>query len=85
MLAAMGQPEKAEKVLEHAVQMDPTNAVIHYRLSTVYRRLGRTDDAKREVEQYRKYKDLKAKLRDTYHELHLDSGKLDVDENGPNQ
>jgi Flp pilus assembly protein TadD len=85
MLAAMDQPEKAEKLLEHAVQIDPTNAVIHFRLSTVYQRLGRTDDAKREVEQYRKYKDLKEKLRGTYRELHLDSHKFDVDESVPNQ
>jgi len=84
-LAAMEQPEKAEKLLEHAVQIDPTNAVIHFRLSTVYQRLGRGADAKREVEQYRKYKDLKDKLRDTYRELHLDPQKLDTDETTPNQ
>jgi tetratricopeptide (TPR) repeat protein len=85
MLAAMEQPEKAEKLLEHAVQMDPTNAVIHFRLSTVYQRLGRGADAKREVEQYRKYKDLKNKLRDTYRELHLDPHQLDMDATSPNQ
>jgi tetratricopeptide (TPR) repeat protein len=85
MLAAMDQPEKAEKLLQHAVQMDPTNAAIHFRLSTVYRRLGRTADAKNEVEQYRKYKDLKDKLRDTYRELHLDPHPLDTDDSGSNQ
>jgi tetratricopeptide (TPR) repeat protein len=85
MLAAMDQPEKAERLLEHAVQMDPTNAVIHFRLSTVYRRLGRTADAQSEVEQYRKYKDLKEKLRDTYRELHLDPAKLDADETSSHQ
>ena len=84
-LAGMDQPEKAEKLLEHAVQIDPTNAVIHFRLSTVYQRLGRTADAKHEVEQYRKYKELKDKLRDTYRELHLDPHKLDTDEASPNQ
>jgi Tfp pilus assembly protein PilF len=84
-LAAMDQPEKAEKLLEHAVQIDPTNTVIHFRLSTVYQRLGRTADAKHEVEEYRKYKDLKDRLRDTYHELHLDPKKLDMDETSPNQ
>jgi Tfp pilus assembly protein PilF len=84
-LAAMDQPEKAEKLLEHAVQIDPTNTVIHFRLSTVYQRLGRTADAKHEVEEYRKYKELKDQLRDTYHELHLDPNKLDMDETRPNQ
>jgi tetratricopeptide (TPR) repeat protein len=80
ILLTMEQPEKAEKLLEHAVQLDPTNAVIHFRLSTVYRRLGRDADAVREVEEYRKYKDLKEQLRETYRELHLDPHKLDMDE-----
>jgi Tfp pilus assembly protein PilF len=40
-MAAMDRPEEAERLLEHAVQMYPTNAVIHFCLSTVYRRLGR--------------------------------------------
>lgn len=82
MLASMDQPEKAEKFLEHAAQIDPTNAVTHFRLSTVYQKLGRTADAKQEIEQYRKYKDLKDKLRDTYRELHLDPHKVDMDESG---
>lgn len=81
MLLNLEQPEKAEKLLEHAAQIDPTNAVIHFRLSTVYRRLGRNADAVREVEEYRKYKDLKEQLRETYRELHLDPSKLDIDEN----
>jgi tetratricopeptide (TPR) repeat protein len=85
MLAATDQLEKAEKLLEHAVQIDPTNALIHFRLSTVYQRLGRSADAKHEVEQFRKYKDLKEKLRDTYRELHLDPHKLDADESTPNK
>jgi tetratricopeptide (TPR) repeat protein len=85
MLASMDQPGKAVKLLEHAVQMDPTSAVVHFRLSTVYQRLGRTEDAKHEVEQYRKYKDLKDKLRETYRELHLDPHKLDIDESASKQ
>jgi hypothetical protein len=41
-------------------------------LSTVYRQLGRTGDAQRELEQYQKYKVMKAKLHDVYRDLHLD-------------
>ena len=80
LLVAMNQPENAVKLLEHAVQIDPTNATIHFRLGTVYRRLGRDADAKREIEQYRKYKDLKDKLRETFRDLHLDPQKLAIDE-----
>ena len=76
-MVAAGKLEEAEKLLEHAVQIDPTNATIHFRLSTVYQKLGRSEDAKHEVEEYRKYKDLKEKLRDTYRELHLDPHNLD--------
>ena len=80
LLVTLNQPEKAVKLLEHAVQMDPTDATIHFRLGTVYRRLGRKAEAKHEIEQYRKYKDLKDKLRETFRELHLDPQELAMDE-----
>jgi tetratricopeptide (TPR) repeat protein len=82
LLVAMNQPENAVKLLEHAVQIDPTNATIHFRLGTVYRRLGRNAEAQHQIEQYRKYKDLKDKLRETFRELHLDPQKPAMDENG---
>jgi Tfp pilus assembly protein PilF len=53
-------------LLESAVKADPTNILAHYRLSTVYRSLHRPDDAKRELAEYKKYKDLKEKLRIIY-------------------
>lgn len=81
LLFTMNEPERAAKLLEHAIQMDPTNATIHFRLGTVYRRLGRDNDAQREIEQYHQYKDLKNKLRETFRELHLDPQKLAMDEN----
>jgi tetratricopeptide (TPR) repeat protein len=81
LFVAMNDPEKAVKLLQHAEQTDPTNATIHFRLGTVYRRLGRDADAQREIEQYRKYKDLKETLRETFRELHLDPQKLAMDEN----
>jgi tetratricopeptide (TPR) repeat protein len=72
VLASTGQPEKAARLLEHAIQIDPTSSLAHFRLSTVYRQLGRTGDAQRELEQYQKYKVMKAKLHDVYRDLHLD-------------
>ncbi|HEX3661205.1 MAG TPA: tetratricopeptide repeat protein [Acidobacteriaceae bacterium] len=80
LLLATNQVEKAAKLLEHAAQADPTDAVIHFRLATAYQRLGRTADAEHEIEQYRKYKDLKDKLRETFRELHLDPQKMAVEE-----
>lgn len=53
------QPDLALPLLEHVVADDPTNVLAHYRLSTVYHRLNRLDDAKGEVATYKKYKDMK--------------------------
>jgi tetratricopeptide (TPR) repeat protein len=83
ILMNMNQPQKAVVPLEHAEQFDPTNAVIHFRLSTVYRRLGRDTDAVHEVEEYRKYKNLKEQLRHTWQELHVNPEKPDIDDSTP--
>jgi tetratricopeptide (TPR) repeat protein len=79
-LAQMNQLEKAEALLGRALQMDPTSAVAHYRLSTLYRQTGRTADAKRELEEYQKYKDMKEKLGDIYREMRLEPAKEERDE-----
>ena len=60
-LMSMNEPEKAEPLLKHAIQLDPTSALAHFRLATIYRQTERTDDAKRELEEYQKYKDMKEK------------------------
>ena len=80
LLFSMNKMEEAEKLLVHATQIDPTNANIHFRLATVYKRLGQNEDAQREVMQYRKYKELKDKLRETFRELHVDPQKLTEEE-----
>jgi tetratricopeptide (TPR) repeat protein len=75
----MDQPQKAEPLLQHALQLDPTSALAHFRLSTVYRQTGRTVDAKRELEEYQKYKLMKEKLRQVYHDLHPEQTPEDED------
>jgi len=70
-LMSMNQSEKALPLLEHAVKLDQTSALAHFRLSTVYRQMGRTADAKRELEEYQKYKDMKEKLRELYRQMRL--------------
>jgi tetratricopeptide (TPR) repeat protein len=79
-LMDMNQPQKAEPLLEHAVALDPTSAVAHFRLSTVYRQSGRTADAKRELQEYQKYKAMKDKLKDIYREMRLQPSKQERDE-----
>lgn len=68
-LLDMDQPDKALPLLEASVQLEPTNSNAHYRLATLYKKLGRTDDARREVELYKKYKDMKDKLRALYKDM----------------
>jgi tetratricopeptide (TPR) repeat protein len=80
VLAETKQPEKAQSLLEHALQLDPTSVVGHYRLSALYRQAGRTADAKRELEEYQKYKGMKEKLRDVYHEMRGEPVKQESDE-----
>ncbi len=74
-LVSMNQPEKAAALLEHAIQIEPTSAAAHFRLSALYRQMGRSDDAKHELEEFQKYKDMKEKLADIYREMRLEPTK----------
>ena len=75
-LIDMNQADKALSLLEDAVRLEPTNATAHYRLATLYRKMGRGDDAKREVELYQKLKDMKEKLRALYKELQVQPAEI---------
>jgi tetratricopeptide (TPR) repeat protein len=81
----MDQPKKAEPLLLHALELDPTSALAHFRLSTVYRETGRTAEAKAELEQYQKYKQMKEKLRSVYHDLHQQQGTDEREAENPKQ
>jgi tetratricopeptide (TPR) repeat protein len=66
-------------LLEQVTTADPTNVLAHYRLSTVYRKLNRPTDAKRELDAYQKYKDIREKLRLIYKELRLETPQSEED------
>jgi protein involved in temperature-dependent protein secretion len=76
----MNQADKALPLLEDTVKLEPTNATAHYRLATLYRKMGRTDDAKREVDLYQKFKEMKEKLRTLYKELQVQPKEIRADE-----
>jgi tetratricopeptide (TPR) repeat protein len=80
ILIEMNQSDKAQQVLEETVQLEPTNAIAHYRLGTLYRKAGRIEDAKHEVELYKKYKDMKEKLRGVYKDLQVQPNEIRRDE-----
>jgi len=71
--AQKNDPNAALSLLTAVVAADPSNIMAHYRLSSVYRSLHRPEDAKREVAEYKKYKDLKEKLRVVYKDMKVDA------------
>jgi cytochrome c-type biogenesis protein CcmH/NrfG len=82
-LIEMNEPDQALPLLEASVQLEPTDATAHYRLATLYKRMGHTEDARREVELYKKYKDLKDKLRVLYKDMLVQPEEIREDE--PNE
>jgi len=79
-LIEMNQADKALALLEDTVQLEPTNATVHYRLATLYRQMGRADDSKREMELYKKFKEMEEKLRALYKELQVQPKEIRADE-----
>src|SRR5690242_5946845 len=81
---ATNQPEKAIPLLEHAAQLEPFNAVVHYHLSTLYRKAGRTDDARRELAEFQRLKGMKTRLTQVYQAMRLQpAGQERPDEDVP--
>ena len=73
-LIATNEREKARKLIEHAIQVDPTDYIAHYRLSSLYRQQGRPADAEKQLAEYRKYKAMKDKLQNIFHDMRVSSG-----------
>jgi tetratricopeptide (TPR) repeat protein len=71
VLMETGQTPAAQPFLLRAVEADPTNPVVHMRLATVYRESGRSEDAARELAEFRKLKDLKDRLKSVYERMRL--------------
>jgi len=74
VLIQMEKDDKAQPLLERAVQIDPANYVAHFRLSTLYRKQGKTDEAKRQVELYLRYKKMRDELQQIIHDMRVASG-----------
>jgi tetratricopeptide (TPR) repeat protein len=80
LLIDMNQTAKATALLEQTVELDPTNTTAHYRLGMLYREARRTEDAKREIDLYKKYKTMKEKLRAIYKEMQIQPQQLRADD-----
>lgn len=81
-LMTMGQRDKARVLLDRAIELDPTSYIAHYRLSSLDRQEKKFDDAKRELAEYQKYKDMKAKLQAIFHEIHVRTDDKPEDDGG---
>ncbi len=71
VLAEQGKPKDALPLLEGVEKGDSTNALVHYRLSVVYRRLSRPDDVKRELDLYKHYKEERERLKNIYQQMRV--------------
>lgn len=80
VLISMQQPDKALRLLERAVQLDPGSATAHYRLSMLYRRAGRKVDAGRELAEYFKYKKMQAQLAAILKKMRVQPAKDAIEE-----
>jgi len=76
-LASMHQPDKAEAPLVRAAQLEPFEPVIRYRLASVYRELGKADDARRELAEFQRIRDMKDRLKRIFDEMHFRPAKED--------
>jgi len=80
-LVESGQPDAALPLLLAVIKADPTNVLAHFRLSGLYRRLHRPDEAKREVAEYEHLKATREKLRGVYYSLRGNSTQVDETKN----
>ena len=80
VLLQMNQPEKALPLLQQTIQLEPTNADAHYRMGLLYRKQGRLEDAKHEIELYRKYKEMREKLSGLYKEMQIRPSEIQLDD-----
>lgn len=78
ILTLKDQSAEAVSHLQKAVELDPLNAIAHYRLSQVYRKLGRDDEARQEMEAFKKLKEAKDRLRELYSGAYKNPEKQDV-------
>lgn len=81
ILISRDELDRARALLAHAIEIDPTAYTAHFRLGTLDRLQGKPEQAKIEFAQYRKYKEMKEKLRSVFQEpTQLQLGPEDDDE-----
>lgn len=72
-LVEIGDLPGALQLLKTLEAADPTDVLVHFRLSALYRRMKRPDDAKRELALYEKYKAVKETMRSVYKAMRVEA------------
>ena len=67
-------------MLQQVVETDTANVLAHFRLSALYRKMHRPEDAKRELAEYQKYKGIKDELRQVYSAMRIQAPRDATDE-----
>lgn len=62
-----GKEQEALQYMQAAVQGDPDNAQLHFRLAALYRRLGMKEDAAKETDKFKHLREMKDKLQQALH------------------
>ncbi len=69
-LMEMDEPQKALEHLLAATRLDPLNPTVHYRLASLYRKLGREPSARSEFEEFKKLRESKKRVQQVYQQMH---------------
>ncbi|MFZ0661586.1 MAG: tetratricopeptide repeat protein [Acidobacteriaceae bacterium] len=81
MLIQMGHEDQAMPLLKQVVELDPTIALAHLRLSQLYHRKGMFQQSEQQVKLYKKYTALKVRLTASYKELQVQPQDILVKDN----
>lgn len=68
-LTALGRLDEAVVQLSDAVRFDPRNDVAHYRLAQAYQKLGRANDAVREMAEFKELRDSHAPVQALFQQV----------------
>jgi len=83
ILLSMDQPKKAQSLLESAVRLDPSDPVAHYRLRSLYHKIGSSEEARRELAKYQQFKQMKEQLKNLYREMRLETRPEQIEPDTP--
>jgi tetratricopeptide (TPR) repeat protein len=70
-LISLNQRQKAIALLEHSLELNPTSAVAHYRLSVLYRHMGKPAEAKQQLQEFLTYNQEWEKLRKLFETMRV--------------